>query len=161
MNDNKPTNDEPIVVAVCISRGGVPKLPQPKVRVTRMGLVGDGHEHEKHNKASRAVSLLDEEIIQQLRSEGYDLVPGSIGENVTLRNVNVQDMSPGTILTFGQVRIRLEEPRKPCYVLDAVDPELKEDVIGRCGYMASVVEEGEITPGARVVGLGNGDSSKL
>ena len=143
--------EEPMVVAVCTSPGGVPKLPQESVQVTRAGLEGDGRDHAKHNKPSRAVSLFDEEILLALREEGYDLTPGSIGENVTLRNVHVQQMTPGTVLQLDRVRLRLEEPRKPCFVLDAVHPRLKDDIVGRCGYMASVVEEGVLTPGTPVV----------
>ncbi len=151
MSENQPSGRGPIVVAVCVSSGGVPKRPQPKVRVTKAGLEGDGRDHAKHDKPVRAVSLFDEEILLQLCGEGYDLVPGSVGENVTLRNVNVQRMQPGTVLRMGDVRVRLEEPRRPCYVLDVIDPKLKEDIVGRCGYMASVIEEGELAPGAEVV----------
>jgi len=51
---------------------------------------------------------------------------------------------------MGEVSIRLEEPRKPCFVLDTIDPKLKDDIVGRSGYMASVVEEGELTPGTPI-----------
>ncbi|HID22896.1 MAG TPA: MOSC domain-containing protein [Planctomycetaceae bacterium] len=138
------------VVAVCISEGGVPKQPQDRVRVTTSGLEGDAQEHAKHRKPTRAVSLFDEEILLQLREEGYDVSPGSIGENITLRNVHVQSLPPGTILEIGEVRIRLEEPRKPCFVLDVIDERLKDVLVGRCGYMGSVLREGEIRPGMPV-----------
>jgi MOSC domain-containing protein YiiM len=151
MSEKLPTHERPVVVAVCVSPGGVPKQPQSKVRVTKAGLEGDGRNHAKHDRPARAISLFDEEILLQLRREGYDLEPGSIGENVTLRNVHVQRMQPGTILEMGDVRIRLEEPRTSCYVLDVVDPKLKDDIVGRCGYMASVISEGELAPGTEVV----------
>jgi MOSC domain-containing protein YiiM len=138
------------VVAVCRSEGGIPKLPQGSVQVTEAGIVGDGHDHAKHNTPERALSLFDEETLLQLKDEGYDLVPGSTGENVVFRKVHVQQMQPGTVLQLGQVTLRLEQPRKPCYVLDAIDPQLKETIVGRCGYLASVVEGGRIQPGDRV-----------
>ena len=150
MSANETNAAGPVVVAVCISPGGVPKLPQPSVPVNAEGLEGDGRDHAKHNKPSRAVSLFDEEILQQLCREGYELAPGSVGENITLRGVNVQAMSPGTVLQMGDVQIRLEEPRKPCFVLDAIDPKLQHDIAGRCGYLASVVQGGELKPGVRV-----------
>ncbi len=140
-----------VVLAVCLSEGGVPKNPQQEVRITEVGIEGDGHAHAKHNKPHRALSLFDEEILLLLREEGYDLVPGGIGENITLRNVNVQDMAPGTILTMGEVKIRLEESRRPCYVLDAINEQLKRDIVDRCGYMASVVQGGVLRPGTAVV----------
>ena len=45
------------VVAVCVSRGGIPKRTLTAVRVTTGGLGGDSHAHEKHNRPERAVSL--------------------------------------------------------------------------------------------------------
>lgn len=138
------------VVAVCLSSGGIPKIPQDEVHVVEAGIVGDGHDHTKHNKPTRALSLLDEELLLDLIEEGYDLVPGSIGENVLLRGVRAQQMPPGTPLRLGDAVIRLEEPRKPCFVLDAIDPKLKDVIAGRCGYMASVVRSGGIRPGDAV-----------
>jgi MOSC domain-containing protein YiiM len=44
----------------------------------------------------------------------------------------------------------LEQPRKPCYVLDAIDTRLKDVIVGRCGYMASILQEGTIRPGMRI-----------
>lgn len=150
---NQTAAQKPTVIAVCLSSGGVPKVPQSKVRLTKDGIEGDGRDHAKHEKPSRAISLFDEETLLELCAEGYDLVPGSIGENVTLRNVHVQRMAPGTVLQMGQVKVRLEEPRKPCFVLDVIDPKLKDDIVGRCGYMASVLGEGDLSPGAEVVCL--------
>lgn len=80
----------------------------------------------------------------QLQGEGYQLYPGAIGENLTVVGLDVQRLSPGTLLEIGNVLLRLEQPRKPCYVLDAIDPSLKHVIVGRCGYMASVVREGMI-----------------
>ncbi len=144
------SKDQPVVVAVCRSAGGVPKLPLLEARITPAGVEGDEHAHDKHNKPTRALSLFDEEILLEMCDRGYSLVPGAIGENITLRNVNVQQMSPGTILRLGEVKIRLEEPRKPCYVLDVIDPQLKDDLVGRCGFMASVLEDGRLAPGMSV-----------
>ena len=151
--DQKASND-PIVVAVCRSSGGIPKLPQTEVRITPDGIEGDAHDHDKHNKPTRALALVDEEILDKLRAEGYDVSIGSIGENITLRNVHVQRMPPGAVLQMGEVLVRLEEPRRPCFVLDAIDEQLKTDIVGRCGYMASVVQAGRLTPGVAVECLG-------
>jgi MOSC domain-containing protein YiiM len=141
------------VLAVCISAGGVPKIPQPSIEVGRNGVMGDHQAHEKHIKPTRALSLIDEEILQELRAEGFNLAPGTIGENITLRNVRVQQMAPGAMLQVGGVKVRLEEPRRPCFVLDVIDERLKDVVVGRCGYMASVVEGGRVAPGDPVVKL--------
>jgi MOSC domain-containing protein YiiM len=139
------------VVAVCVSRGSIPKHTVTAVPVTTDGLAGDGHAHKKHNRPERAVSLFDLEILTQLQKEGFPLYPGAIGENLTVAGLHVQGLPPGTLLEIGDVLLRLEEPRKPCYVLDSINPCLKDVIVGRCGYMASVVEGGMIKSGMEIV----------
>jgi MOSC domain-containing protein YiiM len=139
------------LIAVCVSPGSIPKRMVSVVRVTRDGLAGDGHAHAKHNRPERAVSLFDLEILTQLQKEGFPLYPGAIGENLTVAGLHVQRLPPGALLEIGDVLLRLEDPRKPCYVLDAINPSLKDVIAGRCGYMASVVRGGIIRPGLDVV----------
>ena len=74
------------------------------------------------------MSLLDDEILQQLVQEGFPLVPGAAGENLTVAGLDVQQMHPGTVLKIGDAVLQLEQPRKPCYVLDAIDPRLKDAI---------------------------------
>ena len=139
------------IVAVCVSGGGIPKRTLAAVRVTPDGFEGDCHAHAKHNRPDRAVSLIDLEVLTQLQNEGFPLYPGALGENLTVSGLQVQRLPPGTLLEIGEVLLRLEEPRKPCYVLDAINPFLKDVIVGRCGYMASVIQGGLIEPGMGIV----------
>ncbi len=140
-----------LVSAIHCSPGGIPKHPVKQVRVTVTGLRGDGHAHAKHWREDRALSLLDEEIIEALRREGYPVGPGILGENLTVRHLHVQRLTPGTRLSFsGGVMIELTEPRKPCYVLDAIHPALQKETVGRIGYMARVIREGVLEAGERI-----------
>jgi MOSC domain-containing protein YiiM len=159
----RPTRSQPAtmspagrLIAVCVSPGGIPKQVVSRAHVTAKGLSGDGHAHDKHNRPDRAVSLFDWEILTQLQIEGFPLYPGAIGENLTVAGLHVQRMPPGTLLEIGDVLLRLEQPRKPCYVLDAIDPCLKDVIVGRCGYMASVAREGIIDPSMPLRALING-----
>ena len=136
----------PQVVAVCLSSGGIPKTPVPIARLEEAGFDGDRHFHEKHSRPDRAVSILDAEVLEQLIREGFVLCPGAMGENLTVKGLDVQSLAVGSILSIGDAVLRLEQPRKPCYVLDAIDPRLKEVVVGRCGYMASVLRGGVVAP---------------
>jgi MOSC domain-containing protein YiiM len=147
-----------LLLAVCTSPGSIPKRNVSNVQVTATGLAGDGHAHAKHNRPERAVSLFDFEILAQLRKEGFPLYPGAIGENLTVVGLHVQQLSPGTLLEIGDVLLQLEAPRKPCYVLDAIDPCLKDVIQGRCGYMASVLRGGTIEPGMEIVRVPNAGS---
>lgn len=88
--------------------------------------------------------------MRQLIGEGFALSPGAAGENLTVEGLDVQHLEPGTLLKIGDVVLQLTQPRKPCYVLDAIDPRLKEVVVGRFGYMAAVVRVGMLSPGMSV-----------
>jgi len=144
-NANRTTGGQ--LVAVSVSSGGVPKRPVAAATVTQDGILGDAHAHAKHNRPDRAISLIDEEILAQLNREGFALSPGRAGENLTVVGTSVQKLPSGTLLTIGDVVLRLEQPRKPCYVLDAIDPRLQAAIVGRCGYMASVVRPGRLFAG--------------
>lgn len=145
-NDSQAT-----LVSVNVSPGGIPKSPVEEARVTFDHLEGDGRDHKKHIKPTRAVSLLDMEIIEELRSEGFGVNPGSAGENLTVKGLNVQNMKPGTILRFsGGVEIELTESRKPCFVLDSIDPKFKDKVCKRIGFMARVKKTGVLKAGETI-----------
>jgi MOSC domain-containing protein YiiM len=145
-----PDSNLPTVVAACVSVGGVPKHPLECAIVTKDGIEGDHHAHAKHNRPDRAISIFDVEIMRDLIDEGFPLEAGTAGENLTVEGLDVQAMQPGTELEIGDVVLKLETPRKPCFVLDAIDVRLKDAIVGRCGYMASVLQEGVIRPGMSI-----------
>ena len=146
INFKSSSKNLPEVIALCTSKGGIPKLPRDSVYVREEGIEGDGHNHAKHCSPLQAVCLQDVEILEDLTREGFMLFHGAIGENVTLKNANIQKYSLGTILRFsGGVVLELTKERKPCYVLDVVDERLKEVIIGRCGVYAKVLREGPLT----------------
>jgi MOSC domain-containing protein YiiM len=115
------------------------------------GLNGDGHDHEKHNTPVQAICLIDEEDLDDLRREGFDVGPGAVGENLTVRGLEVDRLRIGDVLRLsGGVELRLTKWRKPCYVLDAISPELKTAIAGRCGAYAEVVRGGAVRAGERI-----------
>lgn len=140
------------VIAVCVSTGGVPKLPVESAEVGVDGLAGDGHDHPKHGGPRRAVLIQDIELLEDLKSEGYDVGPGIIGENITARGLDVQNMSPGDRLIFsdGGPVLELTEVRRPCFVLDKIHPTIKEAAVGRCGFLAKVAKTGSLKPGQKI-----------
>jgi MOSC domain-containing protein YiiM len=141
----------PTVISVNISVGGIPKVAQPRADILPRGLAGDGHNHDKHNTPTQAVSLIDVEDLDDLRTEGFDVYPGATGENLTLRGLDIDRLCMGDRLRFtGGVELELTKARNPCYVMDAIDPELKKALIGRCGYLARVVHTGVIRPGEAI-----------
>jgi molybdopterin-guanine dinucleotide biosynthesis protein A len=139
------------VVSVNISPGGIPKRAVESGRLGASGLRGDGHDHEKHNTPLQAVSVLDLEDIEELAREGFDVRPGATGENLTVAGLEVDGLAAGDRLRFaGGAVIELTRRRRPCFVLDAIDPRLKERIDGRCGFYARTIEEGTIRPGEAI-----------
>ena len=143
---------QPEVVAINISAGGIPKRSVPSVEVLLSGLRDDAHDHEKHNTPLQAVSLIDAEDLDDLRKEGFHVLPGATGENITVRNLQVDALSIGERLKFsGGVELEVTKVRQPCFVLDSIDPQLKKAIIGRCGILTKVVTPGHLTQGELIV----------
>lgn len=146
MSDQLPT-----VVQVNISPGGIPKTPIEVGRVVEAGIEGDGHNHEKHRTPKQALLMLDAEDIDDLKREGFDITWGSLGENLTVRNVSSDELQIGDRVRFsGGVAGEVTKYRKPCYVLDAIDPEMKVALKGRGGVYLRVIEPGEIRAGETI-----------
>jgi MOSC domain-containing protein YiiM len=140
--------DQASVLAVCISSGGIPKTPVLQAELVAAGIVGDNHNHDKHIRPHRALLIQDVEILDKLKREGFSVGPGVLGENLTVRGLDVQGLSPGTRLRLHEgPLIELTEPRRPCYVLDQIDLRLQTAVAGRCGYLACVIEPGRVFEG--------------
>ncbi len=142
---------QPVVVSINISRGGIPKLPVERIFVSVQGLEGDGHNHDKHKRLTQAVCLQDLEKLHELRKEGYPLASGETGENLTVSNLHVNALPLRSILEFsGGVILELTKIRQPCYVLDSIHPQLKQDIAGRCGIYAKVLKEGFLKKGESI-----------
>jgi molybdopterin adenylyltransferase len=140
------------IIGISISQGGIPKFPRQEAVITTAGLMGDGHNHAKHNTPNQAVSLQDIELLEDVcREHGIALPCGTIGENLMVKGLHVQRMALGTQLQLaGGVILELTKVRQPCYVLDSIDPRLKQWMLGRCGMYAKVVREGVVRTGEAV-----------
>ncbi len=97
---NRPTGT---VVAVNLSRGGVPKLPVEAALVGRLGLAGDGHNEPEpsHGGPEQAVCLYSLEAIERVTADGHRSFPGAFGENLTLAGIDFGDLGTGDILVIG------------------------------------------------------------
>lgn len=107
--------ESPRVVAV--SRNEVYAFTKP-VRaeitlVAGLGVEGDAHAgvNVKHRFRVRAdptqpnlrqVHLIQDELFAEVGEQGYEVVAGDLGENVTTRGVDLLGLPRGTILRFGE-----------------------------------------------------------
>ena len=104
------------IVQISVSRGGVPKTAVAHARVTALGLDGDAHrDTEHHGGPERAVCLYAMEAIASLRAEGHDIVPGAIGENVTVEGLDWSAVVPGCHVLLGEtVLLQVTRYTSPC-----------------------------------------------
>lgn len=94
----------------------MPKTRVEEAEVTETGLVGDRQAHRKiHGGPQRAVCLYSLERIEELQREGHSIVPGSVGENITLRGLEWSELRPGSRLALGdEVVLEITSYTNPC-----------------------------------------------
>lgn len=98
------------------SQGGVPKTPVPDAILTPTGLECDAVAHpEIHGGPERALCLFSLELIRELQAEGNPIVPGSVGENVTVEGLDWSALEPGRRLALGEeVLVEISSYTSPC-----------------------------------------------
>ena len=127
-----------------------------------MGIEGDEHAHPAiHGGPRKAILLIASEAIEQLRANGYPLVPWGAGRNLTTHGIDCATLRIGDRLRAGGALLEITQPRGPCLQLDVYGPSLKADISddrvrrldhtsprwGMSGFYASVVTPGPVAPG--------------
>ncbi|QIO37485.2 MOSC domain-containing protein [Bradyrhizobium sp. 1(2017)] len=103
----------------------------------------------------RQVHLIPSELFDALRTCGYQVYPGNLGENITTMGLYLECLSLGTMLRLGaSATVRLTGLRTPCVLIDRFEAGLKDELrngpLGlrfRAGVMAVVSEGGEVSAG--------------
>ena len=107
----------------------------------------------------RQVHLIPAEIFADLRSAGYDLHPGELGENVTTAGIELERLALGTLLKLGETAvIGLTGLRTPCILIDRFRTGLRDCMmrpgkIGprfRCGVLGVVRTGGRVAAGDKL-----------
>jgi MOSC domain-containing protein YiiM len=132
------------------------------IEVGVLGLVGDEQaDLSVHGGLSKAVYALPSEHLAwwqaQRQVQGATmfeetLAPGYLGENLSLQGVLEQDLFVGDRLDFGDVVLRVTQPREPCGKFNAVMgyAMAAKDMVqsGRCGFYLAVEQTGRLQAGA-------------
>ncbi|WP_426443374.1 MOSC domain-containing protein [Bradyrhizobium genosp. P] len=90
-----------------------------------------------------------------MRTRGFEVRPGNLGENITTLGLDLECHPLGTRLRLGASAIvRLTGLRTPCILIDRFEAGLKDELRGgllgprfRAGVMAVVSDGGEVSPG--------------
>ena len=133
---------------------GLPKRAVPFLAVTPLGAEGDFNNYrtrEMPGDRDQALLLMTREVLDALRSEGWPVEAGDLGENITLDGVAEASLGPGTRFRLGPVEIEISKACDPCtetYVLPYIGPErgpaFVKALVGRRGWYARVHTAGRI-----------------
>lgn len=132
------------------------------IEVGVLGLAGDEQaDLSVHGGLGKAVYALPSEHLPwwqaQRQAQGATmfeevLAPGFLGENLSLQGVLEQDLFIGDRLDFGDVVLRVTQPREPCGKFNAVMgyAQAAQDMVqsGRCGFYLAVEQIGTLQAGA-------------
>jgi len=139
---------------------GLPKRPVQSLRISPAGAEGDYNNYRTNTlkgDPDSAILVLTEEVLHQLRAEGWPVQPGDFGENVTVTGVPEASLKSGSRLQIGPARLELTRPCEPCTELSVLPYVGKEKgaafiktTLGRRGWYAKVLDGGVVETGAPV-----------
>lgn len=131
------------------------------VGVAALGLVGDEQaDLSVHGGLEKAVYAYPTEHYDFWRAARRDagvagiddqLLPGAMGENLTLQGLLEKDVWVGDVLRFADCDLCVTQPREPCYKFNAAMGFNQAAKImaqsGYCGFYLSVDRPGTLRPG--------------
>jgi MOSC domain-containing protein YiiM len=133
---------------------GLPKTAVPELHITRAGADGDYNHHRAtklQGDPDQAILLVTQEVLTQLRTEGWPVRPGDLGENITLDLVPEAALQPGTKVELGPVLLEVTKPCNPCtelhslpYVGPERGPQFVRSMVSRRGWYARVLTPGVV-----------------
>ncbi|MEL6876146.1 MAG: MOSC domain-containing protein, partial [Pseudomonadota bacterium] len=145
------------------------KIPEQQITlIAGQGVQGDahcGHTVKHRSRVARdpdqpnlrQVHLVHDELLTDLRTRGFSVQPGDLGENILTSGIALLDQPTGTMLQIGeQVELRLTGLRNPCRQLNDFAPGLMEAVLAqepegelvrKAGVMAVVEAGGTVQAG--------------
>ena len=173
-----------VVSVSCDDKHGFSKPRRDSIRLIEgLGVEGDAHagvtvQHLSRIKRDpttpnlRQVHLIHAELHDEMSANGFRVLPGDMGDNVTTRGVDLLDLPLNTRLHLGaQAIVEIKGLRNPCYQIDdfqkgllkeCLDKDADGNLIRKAGVMGVVITGGEIRPGDAVrVELPDGPHVKL
>ncbi len=137
-----------LVVAVSLRPGHhFSKTPSLGIRLlTGLGVAGDAHmgatvKHRSRVRKDptqpnlRQVHLIHAELFDELRTKGFAVKPGELGENVTTSGIDLLALPAGTRLHLGESAVvEITGLRNPCVQIDDFQQGLMAATLDpRCG----------------------------
>ena len=162
-------------VVIAVAADGTHRFSKP-VRaaielVAGLGVRGDAHagvtvQHRSRIARTpdapnlRQVHLIQAELFDALAARGFAVAPGDLGENVTVRGIDLLGLGRGTVLALGEdALVRVTGLRNPCRQIDrfqvglmaaTLDRDAGGALVRKAGVMAVVTAGGVVRAGDRV-----------
>ncbi|MDX3246749.1 MOSC domain-containing protein [Streptomyces sp. ME18-1-4] len=155
-----------------VSSNGVYSFTKPNrdsvTLLAGLGVEGDVHsgvtvKHRSRVKQDptqpnlRQVHLIHEELFEEVRAAGFEVMAGQLGENVTTRGIDLLALPVGTMLRLGaEAVLEVTGLRNPCAQIDDFQKGLLKQVVRqdangrpefRAGIMSVVLSGGVVRPG--------------
>lgn len=150
---------------------GLPKTAESAIEVVPEGVVGDFNRYrtEKLNgDPDSALLLMPTDNLATLRSEGWPIRPGDLGENVAIAGIRYAEFVPTTTWQIGEVVAQVSRACDPCtflyllpYVGEENGPRFLQTTLGRRGWYARVIRSGRVRLGDPVVRVASSAATGL
>ncbi len=165
----------PPATVIAVSRKATHGPDKPNCDVIRLvagqGVEGDAHcgalvKHRSRVAKDptqpnlRQVHLIHGELLDELAGQGFRVMPGLMGENLTTGGVDLLGLPKGARLMIGAgAVVEITGLRNPCYQLNELQPGLMAACLGRdvggnpvrkAGVMGIVLTGGDVRPGDTV-----------
>lgn len=130
---------------ICISekRGTVKKYISQANFIENFGIENDAHAGNWH----RQVSLLSYEKIEDFKSKGAEIEPGSFGENLIVEGFDLNQLPVGSRLKSGEIILEVTQIGKECHSHCAIYKAMGDCIMPREGIFAKVINGGELKVG--------------
>ena len=163
----------PTVISVSLSPAHTfsKKVVDQVTLLEGLGIEGDAHcgktvRHRSRLKIRpippnlRQVHLIQSELFDELKSKGFHITPGLIGENITTRGIDLLSLPRGSKLFLGkEAVVEITGLRNPCQQLNDLQPGLLSAVVDhneagklirKAGIMGIVRSGGIVMPGDEI-----------
>ncbi|WP_339499033.1 MOSC domain-containing protein [Pseudomonas silesiensis] len=128
-------------------------------RVELNGIVGDQHGDTRvHGGPEKAVHQYAaqhyEQLAQAFAHSAPELIPGSLGENVSARLMSEHNVHIGDVFQMGSAVLQVSQPRSPCWKINhRFDAERMSMYVAKeriTGWYYRVIQPGFIEAGDRI-----------
>lgn len=139
-----------------VRSGFVKRELEGPATVTELGIEGDEQAdlsvHGGYDKAVYGYALSSYATwIREFPQHASLLVPGGLGENLSIDGVDETTVCVGDIVRIGSTMLQVTQPRQPCFKLALLynDRRMPQGMMknGRCGWYYRVLEPGQLRAG--------------